>query len=93
MSLKSTVSIVLPLLLAALMGCHSDAPKSPAVQVPESQSPASANTPPPKPQGCEAITDPAAAEDCRFRAEVLKKRQKSNASPVVKHAPSSIKQP
>lgn len=89
---KSRVSIVLPFLLAALLGCHSDAPKSPAVQIPASESPASANTPP-KPQNCDAITDPAAAEDCRFRAEVLKKRQKSNASPVVKHAPSSIQQP
>jgi len=87
MTTKTKVSFALSFLLTALMGCHSDALKSPAVQTP-----ATATTQP-KPQGCDAISDPAAAEDCRFRAEVLKKRQKSNASPVVKHAPSTIQQP
>ena len=89
---KTRVFIVLPFLLTALSGCHSDTQKIPALQAPVSESPASVNQQP-KPQGCDAISDPAAAEDCRFRAEVLKKREKSNASPVVKHAPSSIQQP
>ena len=84
--------IVLPFLLTALMGCHSAAPTTPAAQTPANSTPASTNTQP-KAQGCDAISDPAAAEDCRFRAEVLKKRQKSNASPVVTHAPGTIKQP
>jgi hypothetical protein len=87
MTTKTKVAFALPLLLSAFMGCNSAAPKSQTVQTPTS-----ANTPP-KPQDCAAISDPAAAEDCRFRAEVQKKRQKSNASPVVKHAPSSIQQP
>ncbi len=87
MTIKTKVSFALPFLLTALMGCRSDAPKSPVVQTPTSA------TTQPKPQGCDAISDPAAAEDCRFRAEVLKKRQKSNASPVVKHSPGTIQQP
>ena len=84
---NTKIFVALPLLLAALTGCHSDAAKSPTEPAPSS---ATTQT---TPQGCDAIADPAAAEDCRFRAEVLKKRQKSNASPVVKHSPGTIQQP
>ena len=94
MTTKTNAFIMLPILLAGLIGCHGNAPAVPAVQNPSSASPSSTKTSvQPTPQGCDAISDPAAAEDCRFRAEVLKKRAKSNASPVVKHAPGTIQQP
>jgi hypothetical protein len=85
---RTKASFTLSLFLAALMGCHANAPQTPAVQ----QSPKSTDATPP-PQGCAAITDPALAEDCRFRAEVEAKRKKSKASPVVKHSPGTIQQP
>lgn len=85
---RATAVIALISLPVVLGGCHSDTPKT----APVTQSPSSATTPP-KPQDCDAIADPAKAEDCRFRAEVLKKRQASKASPVVTHDPGSIKQP
>jgi hypothetical protein len=87
MTTKTKVFFSLPFLLTILVGCHSDTPKSPTVQTPSSVKTQ------PKPEGCDTISDPVAAEDCRFRAEVLKKREKSNASPVVKHAPGTIQQP
>ncbi|WP_035353031.1 hypothetical protein [Edaphobacter aggregans] len=84
---RTKVSFTLSLFLAALMGCHSNAPQTPTVESPKSTNAA------PTPQGCAAITDPALAEDCRFRAEVEAKRKKSKASPVVTHAPGTIQQP
>lgn len=89
---KTRLTIVLLLLLMALSGCHSGPPQIPVMQAPVGESTPIGNTQL-HPQGCDAISDPAAAEDCRFRAEVLKKRQKSSATPLVKHAPSSIQQP
>lgn len=87
---RTAVAIALLLFSTALVGCHTDTPK--ASPAPITQKPASATTAP-SPQDCAALTDPAQAEDCRFRAEVLRKRKESKATPVVKHSPGTIQQP
>jgi PBP1b-binding outer membrane lipoprotein LpoB len=85
---KTAALLTLSFALSFLAGCHQDTPTPASV----TQTPASPTTAP-TPQDCAAIADPAQAEDCRFRAEVLKKRQASKAAPVVKHAPETIQQP
>ena len=87
---KPAALLTLSLSLSFLAGCHKDTPNT--TPAPITQTPASPTTAS-TPQDCAAIADPAQAEDCRFRAEVLKKRQASKAAPVVKHAPGTIQQP
>lgn len=84
---RTKASFTLSLSLVALMGCHSNAQPTPAVESPKSTNAA------PTPQGCAAISDPALAEDCSFKAAVEAERKKSKANPVVTHAPGTIKQP
>lgn len=87
---RTRLHFALSLILTALMGCHSDAPKAPAAIV----SPQPTNAlPDPTNQDCAAISDAALAEDCRFRKEVEAAKKKHNSNPVVKHSPGSIQQP
>ena len=82
---KTAVLLTLSSSLSFLAGCHKDTPNTTPASITQTTAPT--------PQDCAAIADPAQAEDCRFRAEVLKKRQASKAAPVVKHAPGTIQQP
>jgi uncharacterized lipoprotein YajG len=80
--------------IAMLTGCQS-APQHPTTapiqtSAPQQQKSVTAD---PSQLDCKAISDPAQAEDCRFRKEVDADKKKHNSNYVVKHDPGSIKQP
>lgn len=80
--------------IAMLTGCQS-APQHPTtapIQTSAPQQQKSVTTDPAQ-LDCRVISDPAAAEDCRFRKEVAADKKKHNSNYVVKHEPGSIKQP
>ena len=78
--------------LSLLTGCRTP-------QVPSTNPSASITTQPAKAttdpalKDCEAISDPAQAEDCRLWKGVAQAKKKSHANNVVKHSPGSIQQP
>ncbi len=87
-----TASVVLLTVLGSLTGCKRTQPKAgatPQVNV----SPQIGSDQDPTKLNCDGISDPAAAEDCRFRKEVAEDKKKHNSNYVVKHSPGSIKQP
>ena len=88
---RTKAPFALSLILTALMGCHSNAPSKPLPRLCPLQP--TNEHPDPTNQDCAAITDPALAEDCRFRKEVEAAKKKHNSNPVVKHSPGSIQQP
>ena len=93
---KTAALITLSLSLSLLAGCRQTAPTPAPITEPK------ANVSPQQPQGsdqdptkldCKAISDPVAAEDCRFRKEVAEDKKKHSSNYVGKHSPGSIKQP
>jgi hypothetical protein len=93
---KAAALLTLSFSLALLAGCRQNSPTPAPITEPK------ANVSPQQPKGsdqdptkldCKAISDPAAAEDCRFRKEVAADKKKHNSNYVVKHSSGSIKQP
>ena len=93
---KTAAFLTLSLSLSFLMGCRQDASTPAPIAEPK------ANVLPQQPKGsdqdptkldCKAISDPVAAEDCRFRKEVAEDKKKHSSNYVGKHSPGSIKQP
>lgn len=93
---KYTALLTLSSSLFFFAGCRQATPAPGAITEPK------ANLSPQQPKGsdqdptkldCKAISDPVAAEDCRFRKEVAEDKKKHNSNYVMKHSPGSIKQP
>ena len=88
----ATATLSISLSLSLLMGCRT-------TQVPATNPNASTTIQPTKAtndpalKDCEAISDPAQAEDCRLWKGVAQAKKKSHANNVVKHSPGSIQQP
>ena len=86
--------LALSLLLCTIAGCHTDTPQ---VAAPEpkttSAQPATNANPDPNNQDCEAIKDPAQAENCRMLKGLAAAKKKHNSDNAVKHSPGSISQP
>ena len=88
----ATAILSISLSLSLLAGCRSS-------QVPATNPNPSTTTQPTKAttdpalKDCEAISDPAQAEDCRLWKGVAQAKKKSHANNVVKHSPGSIQQP
>ena len=88
----ATAILSVSLSLSLLTGCRT--PQVPATNPNASTNPQPAKaTTDPALKDCEAISDPAQAEDCRLWKGVAQAKKKSHANNVVKHSPGSIQQP
>ncbi len=85
-------SLILLTVLGTLTGCKTTPPTAVTPQTNVSPQPKGSDQDATK-LNCDGISDPAAAEDCRFRKEVAEDKKKHNSNYVVKHSPGSIKQP
>lgn len=85
-------SLILLTAIGTLTGCKGTQPQ-PAPNANGSPQQPKASDQDPTKLDCKSISDPAAAEDCRFRKEVAEDKKKHSSNYVVKHSPGSIKQP
>ncbi len=89
-----TTLLSVSLSLSFLMGCHASKPTAPGTEPKATTSPQPTNgNLDPTNKDCNAIQDPALAEDCRLWKRVAEAKKKSNSTNVVKHSPGSIQQP
>ncbi len=90
----ATAILSIFLSLSLLAGCRSSQvpATNPNPNPSTTTQPAKATTDPAL-KDCEAISDPAQAEDCRLWKGVAQAKKKSHANNVVKHSPGSIQQP
>ncbi len=87
-------SLILLTAIGTLTGCKGTQPQPvPAPNANVSPQQPKASDQDPTKLDCKSISDPAAAEDCRFRKEVAEDKKKHSSNYVVKHSPGSIKQP
>lgn len=86
--------LTITLFVGSIAGCHTDTPKA-AVPEPKATNaqPATNANPDPNNRDCEAIKDPAQAEDCRMWKGIAAAKKKHNSNNVVKHSPGYIQQP
>ncbi len=86
--MKTTTTALLSLCLSLplLAGCRTEAPKAETIQPTNVKAD-------PNSRDCEAIKDPAQAEDCRMWKGIAAAKKKHNSDNVVKHSPGSIQQP
>ena len=92
--MKKTLAFISLGLSVSLLGCRTDPPKAPvtAPKASTSSQPTNEN-PDPTNKDCNAIRDPAQAEDCRLWKRVAEAKKKHNSDNVVKDNPGSIQQP
>ena len=88
----ATAILSISLSLSLLAGCRSSQVPAANPNPSTTTQPAKATTDPAL-KDCEAISDPAQAEDCRLWKGVAQAKKKSHANNVVKHSPGSIQQP